>query len=449
MCQHGAATMGGPTEEHGMERRHVPTATWPPASPDGRLATLLLCAACASGGETAATPPASSSADTAASSPEDTGAPPPEDTESSGETGGTTAHGDVDFSAFDAELEEIVSEFELEGASVAVVHRDAGVIHERSFGAWEVDRRSLIASSSKVLSAGVLAHLADQGLLDLDAPISTYVGDWGERDHDFDPTVAQLLSNSSGMLGIIDNPAYPPYLCMVSDRTTLGACARTIYTARDARVTVAPDTEYHYGGAQWQLAGAIAEEVSGKTWNTLIDELYVAPCELGGLAYGNPYSDYVLDVFDTRSASYPPDGLVLEPSDNPNIEGGAYTSAGDYARVLLMHLRGGVCPGGRVLSEAMVARMQEDRIAEWGGTASLGDFEYSMEGYGLGWWLDRDAPGLVSDPGIFGATPWIDGPRGYGAMVLVEGSVDLGEVFLQRLVPLAAAAVDDAGLGSP
>jgi hypothetical protein len=31
-------------------------------------------------------------------------------------------------------------------------------------------------------------------------------------------------------------------------------------------------------------------------------------------------------------------------------------------------------------------------------------------------------------------------------MVMVEGSVDLGEVVLARLVPLAAAAVDEAAL---
>uniref|UniRef100_UPI0025A1243A hypothetical protein n=1 Tax=Klebsiella pneumoniae TaxID=573 RepID=UPI0025A1243A len=63
--------------------------------------------------------------------------------------------------------------------------------------------------------------------------------------------------------------------------------------------------------------------------------------------------------------------------------------------------------------------------------------------------IDRDQPGLISDPGIFGATPWIDGPRAYGGMILVEGSVDLGEVFLARLLPLAAAAVDEAGLSAP
>jgi len=352
----------------------------------------------------------------------------------------------VDFSAFDAEMEAILAEHGMEGATVAIVHREAGLLHERAYGSHEVDRRSLIASSSKILSAGVLAHLEDQGLLQLDAPVSTSAGGWGARDHDLDPTPVQRLSHSSGMLGIVDNPACAPYLCMVSDRATLGDCGQQISTARDARVTVAPDTEDHDGGAQWQLAGAIAEAVSGKSWNTLIDERYVQPCALGGLAYGNPYADCVEEVFDTRSAAYPAEGFVLEPSDNPNIEGGAYTSAADHARPLLMHLRGGERPGGRVLSEAVVARMQEDRIATWGGEASLGDFEYSIEGYGMGWWIDRDQPGLISDPGIFGATPWIDGPRGYGAMVMVEGSVDLGEVFLARLVPLAAAAVDEAAL---
>ena len=391
-------------------------SSWP------RLAPLLLCAACTLG--------SGSGGDDTASGPDDTG----EGTEEL----------EPDFSAFDDELEAILAEYDLEGASAAIVHRDLGMVYERAYGTWEVDRQSFIASASKVLSAGVLAHLDDEGLVDLDAPISTYVDDWGERAHDFDPTLAQMLSNSSGMTGLLDNPAYPPYLCMLSDRTTLGACGRSLYTAQDAAVTVAPDTEYHYGGAQWQLAGAIAEEVSGTPWNTLIDELYVEPCELEGLAYGNPYGDYVQELVETRSVAYPADGLVLAPSDNPNIEGGAYTSAGDYGRLLQMHLRGGACPGGRVLSEAAVARMQEDRILEWGGEASLGPVEYSLEGYGLGWWHDRDQPGLIADPGVWSATPWLDLNRGYGVMVQVEGGGEVADAFLQRLVPLAGAAFDEA-----
>lgn len=347
-----------------------------------------------------------------------------------------------DFSAFDAEMGAIIAEYELQGATVAIVHREAGIVHERAYGGFEVDRQVLIASSSKVISAGVLARLSDQGLVDLDAPISRHIGHWGDRAHD--PSLAQLLSNSSGMSGLLDNPAFPPYLCMFSDDTTLDACGRTIYNARDGRVTVAPDIEYRYGGAAWQLAGAIAEGVSGKPWSTLVEETYVGPCGLDSLEYGNPYGDYLVGALTSGDLAYPEDGFDLTPSDNPNVEGGAYTSASDYGRVLLMHLRDGECADGRVLSPEAVARMQADRVAGWGGTASLGPVSYRLEGYGLGWWVDREDPGFVSDPGIFGATPWLDGSRGYGGMILVEGSVELGEVFLERLIPLAAQAVDDA-----
>ncbi len=349
---------------------------------------------------------------------------------------------EFDFAAFDAEVEAALDEAGLEGATVAVVHRDLGMVHERAYGAWALDRRSYIASASKVVSAGVLAHLADQGLVDLDAPIRDALDGWGDRDPN--PTVAQLLSNSSGMSGLLDNPAFPPYLCMFSDSTTLDDCGREIYSANDALVTVEPDTEYRYGGAPWQLAGAIAEHVSGTPWNTLVDEIYVQPCELEGLEYGNPYAGFVTEVVSGRSLSYPADGLPLEPSDNPNIEGGAYITASDYGRLLLMHLRGGMCPGGRVLEETTAARMREDRIATWGGTASLGPVDYGYEGYGLGWWLDRDVPGMASDAGIWGTTPWLDEERRYGAIILVEGSVDFGATVLERLVPEAAEAVDAA-----
>ncbi len=59
-------------------------------------------------------------------------------------------------------------------------------------------------------------------------------------------------------------------------------------------------------------------------------------------------------------------------TDNPNIEGGGYANVSDYGKLLLMHLRCGLCGEERVLSEDAVARMQEDRLAEYGGTSLSG-----------------------------------------------------------------------------
>jgi len=44
----------------------------------------------------------------------------------------------------------------------------------------------------------------------------------------------------------------------------------------------------------------------------------------------------------------------------------------------------------------------------------------SFPGYGLGWRVSRDVPGLVQDAGAYGAVPWIDNERGCAAIIIIE-----------------------------
>ncbi|HMJ12648.1 MAG TPA: serine hydrolase domain-containing protein [Polyangiaceae bacterium] len=332
--------------------------------------------------------------------------------------------GELDFSAFDAAVANFLSEKGLSGAGAVVVHRDRGIVHERAYGAHTQGRISLVASSSKILSAAVLVRLSEQGLLDLDAPISTYLGAWGT--HKTDISVAQLLSNSSGLVGIADDPSYALYSCQHVPNGTLSDCAKRVYTAEDAADRLPPDTQWRYGGGAWQLAGGIAEVVSGKTWAELIEETY-GPCSPETLGYTNQYERAFSSGGGLSTAlSYPAffsgDVATLPRTDNPNVEGGAYTTVLAYGKILLMHLRGGVCDELRVLSAEGVARMQEDRIAEH----DLDTYNERLAGYGLGWWVSRKEPGYVVDAGAYGTVPWIDSARNYGAYLLLEASSTLG-----------------------
>jgi CubicO group peptidase (beta-lactamase class C family) len=345
-----------------------------------------------------------------------------------------------EFAEFDALVESYLAENGITGATAAIVSEGEGVLHVRGYGAFGTDRISLIASSSKVLSAGVLLRLADDGLLDLDEPISTYLGDWGSFKTDI--TVAQLLSGSAGMPGVLDDPMYSPYICQYIDAGTLSACAEKIYTADDEAERVPPDTEFHYGGAQWQLAGGIAEVVSGKPWAELIREMYTEPCGLSSTAFANHFLKATLEA-GGASFSYPGffhgDLADLDATDNPNIEGGAYTTIGDYAQILLLHLRGGLCGETRVLSDAAVERMQADRIGDvYGGTTMI---DPTMPGYGMGWWVSREQP-LVSDAGAYGATPWLDLERRFGVMFIIEGEATQGALFRFQAQPLLEQIFD-------
>ena len=356
----------------------------------------------------------------------------------------STADG-YDFAAVAPIVEEFIDANDLNGAGLVVVDAEDGVVYEDYWGEFDADRISLIASSSKMISAGVLLNLADQGLLDIDAPVAD-VAPWGAGNPDITP--AQLISNSSGLVGLLPEPAYSPYLCQyVAVNITLQGCAEAIFTTdADDDQVIPPDTEFRYGGAQWQVAGAVAESASGKSWAELVDEIYVQPCGLETLGYNNHFTQ-----LGPVSFSYPTafggDPATLQPTENPNMEGGVYIAPPDYAKLLLMHLRDGRCGDTQVLSPEALERLHSDRIGPaYGGSASAGAGAAGGQvdqGYGMGWWVNR-SNGQITDPGAYGSVPWLDLEDGYGAYLVIEDESQNGVALYAMLAEAVDAAVNAA-----
>jgi CubicO group peptidase (beta-lactamase class C family) len=322
-----------------------------------------------------------------------------------------------------------------------VLHEKLGVVHSKGFGEFAADRLYVVASCSKMLSAGVLMRLADQGKLAVDKPVGDYLGDWGDAPSS-QITIAQMISNSSGMPSLSEvssaaQDSKSPYysnLCQYNDAGSLEACGKLLYATTPPRK---PDTMFAYGGSQWQLAGAVAEKVSGKHWADLIDETYVQPCQVPSLGYTNHYAK----SGTTYPAFFMADKANLPVTDNPSIEGGAYVTAPDYGKLLLMQLRGGKCGDTRVLSEAAVTRMQENRLAQYGGTTG----NESMPGYGFGFWVGPDHK-MIADPGAYGAYPVLDLERRYGFFFAIELTTDAGSFLAAALKPTLDEIFDDAKL---
>ena len=343
-----------------------------------------------------------------------------------------------DFTKVGEQLDRSAADLQLDGVGLVVVDKDQGVVYEHYDGNVDAQRISLIASASKSLTAGVLMRLDDQGVLDVDAPVAKAV-EWGSAHPDVTP--AQLMSNSSGLYGLTDGPPYMPYICQYVAAGSLQDCAKTIFTTtQDDDVVIAPDTQFRYGGGQWQVAGAVAEAASGKSWDQLVKETYTEPCKLGTFAYNNHFTQM---IGPDGPFSYPPqfqgDPGSLQPTQNPNMEGGVYTTPRDYAQLLLMQLRGGTCGSTRVLSKKAVQRMQTDRIGPaYDGTTG----DDRLAGYGMGWWVDRQHQGFVEDAGAYGAVPWIDNGRWYAAYLVLERKYNDGGKVADAVRPLVEQAVD-------
>jgi CubicO group peptidase (beta-lactamase class C family) len=340
-----------------------------------------------------------------------------------------------DFSAVTPIVDAAIAEHGLDGAALVVVQRDDGIVHEQYWGAFGPERPSLIASSSKMVAAGVLLRLADQGVIDLDAPVADAV-EWGPGNPTITP--AQLLSNSSGLVGLGPDPAYPPYVCQFLPIGTLQDCAASIFTTdADDGDVIAPDTEFRYGGGQWQVAGGVAEVVSGRSWADLIDDTYGVPCGVDSLGFGNHWTQFGQGFSFGYPAAFGDDPSTLADTDNPNIEGGAHVTPPDYARLLLMLLREGRCDDARVLSPTAVEQMLADRIGDVYGGSDNG------RGYGLGWAVDRST-GRRLDPGAYGSVAWLDVDAAHGAFLVVEATNAVGNELAARLFDPVADAITNA-----
>jgi len=337
---------------------------------------------------------------------------------------------DRDFSAVTDAVQSFVDERELNGAGLIVVHRDDGVLYHEHFGEFTPDRISLIASSSKMISAGVLLKLEEAGLLDMDEPV-TAVTDWTGNP---DITSAQLVSNSSGLVGLGPDLLYGPYICQWGPTSHIDDCATTVFTTdSDDDDIIEPDTEFRYGGAQWQVAGGVAEAASGKSWAELIQEIYVEPCGVDSLGYINLGSVVTAVGYPTVFGGDP---ASVDESANPTIEGGAHITSGDYGELLLMHLRGGRCGDNEVLSQASLDTMHADRIK----AVYDGDALDPATGYGMGWWVDRNTD-RISDGGAWGSVPWLDLDDGYGAYLIIEDLSITGNELKEMIEELVHDAV--------
>jgi len=318
-----------------------------------------------------------------------------------------------DWTALSAALDSYLGsgEGQVEGYIFALEIRGRTVF-ERGGGNLRTGMRIPIASASKAPSAAAILSLADQGLLDLDEPVSTYIGN--SLDWPLDKaaiTMRMLLNHASGL----------PFgsACLEDDTTTLRACSQEI---ADLPLNYPPGLVFHYSAAGYQLAGYVAQQAAGMPWAQLFQQRIGTPLGLTGFSYvGN---------------------------DNPRIGGGALSDTGDYLRIMRMFLDGGRVGGTTVLSEQSAASVTGSQIGTRPVLFKPVAPDSGLDGYSNGWWISSpDAhPGSagpeLSDPGLFGATPWMDFDKDYSAALWMLEGTDTGVGIWHAIRPLILEQID-------
>jgi CubicO group peptidase (beta-lactamase class C family) len=317
--------------------------------------------------------------------------------------------GSYDWSALDAALESFVPS-KVDGLTFLLA-KDGQIVYEKALGNQTMDSFLPIASSTKMPSAVVILTLVEDGLLDLDEPIGTYLQ--GHINLPADKaaiTTRMLLNHTSGLLG---NPD-----CLGNrGKGTLQECAQEIV---NAPLEFAPGTQFAYGGGSFQVAGYIAEVVSGKPWNDLFQERLATPLGLTQFTYS---------------------GGTLGSETNPRIAGGASSDVYDYNKILQMILNDGQYNGAQILSPQTVQMMSTSQISGLPLLRSPGEDDLLL-GYSFGFWISDPSlyPGSngpeLSDQGAFGCTPWVDFDLGYSAVLLLKDRTRTGTEIWNAIRPI-------------
>ena len=130
--------------------------------------------------------------------------------------------------------------------------------------------RFRIGSVSKTLTAAALAHYADSGRVDLDAPIDRYVD---FPSHGGAITLRRLAGHLAGIRHYQTRAEAVNRRHFASVRDTLAVFA-------DDPLVAEPGTRFSYSSYGYDVIGAALERVSGQNFATLMREAILAPAAM-------------------------------------------------------------------------------------------------------------------------------------------------------------------------
>ncbi len=231
-----------------------------------------------------------------------------------------------------------------------------------------VDERTLFqfGSTGKTFTATAIMRLVEEGVVDLGAPVRTYVPELHLKDADAAErvTVLQLLNHTAGWQGDF------------FEDTGDGDDALARYVERMSSIEqVSPlGTTVSYNNASLSLAGRLIEKVTGQTYEAAMRTLVLDPVGLHDTwFFAKEIISRRFSVGHTRHE----DGRItvdrpwaLPRSAHP--AGGMSATAADQLAWARFHLGDGSARGGsHVLAAELLARMQQP-TADMRGSA-LGD----------------------------------------------------------------------------
>lgn len=271
-----------------------------------------------------------------------------------------------------------------------------------------------VASMSKLFTTTAILQLMEQGRVDLEAPVVTYLPEFAPHGKDA-ILVRHLLTHVSGLLA---GPV--PSLWAGYD-----TYEERVAAIMDTEPTHAPEQIYRYSDINLITLGLMVERLSGKKLDVYVHDHVTAPLGMRDTMY-NPPADRLDRVAATEYEPWAGRPMIRGEVHDENSwalggvagHAGVFSTAADMAKFGQMFLNGGVYNGTRILKEETVRLSLRDYTGE-----QFGDSR------GLGWELATTwYHGPIWSPVSFGHTGYtgtsiVMDPIGHQLVVLMTNRV--------------------------
>jgi CubicO group peptidase (beta-lactamase class C family) len=307
----------------------------------------------------------------------------------------------INLKGFPQFVETMLKEWEIQGAAVAVV-KDGEVVFAGGFGYRDVknkldvtpDTLFAIGSCTKAFTATILGILVDEGKLDWDQPVRTYLPCFKLQDPvaSEQMTPIDLVTHRSGL------PRHDlVWYGSSATRNDLIKRLQFLEPSKGFRST------YQYNNLMFMTAGFMAGKIAGTSWEELVQKKIFDPL---GMKTSN-FS--VNDSQKAKDFSLPytkRDETIVEiPFRNLDAIGPAgsiNSSVNEMARWILLNLNKGKIGDKQVISEKNLQKLHSPQMAIGSPIDKTNEFLYSV--YGMGWGISayRGYPVVSHGGGIDG-----------------------------------------------
>jgi CubicO group peptidase (beta-lactamase class C family) len=287
----------------------------------------------------------------------------------------------------------------------------------------ELDAIFRLASMTKPLTSVAAMILAEEGKLQIAAPVAEYLPELADRTVGIERipakrtmTVQDLLRHTSGLTYATFGDSAVQMIwrdaqLMTEDQTN----AELVTKLASLPLMFEPGTTWEYSMST-DVLGRVVEVASGRDLADFIEARICRPLGLrdtGFAATGERAARVAEPQIDPATGARPPMRDVVHPRRWASGGGGAVSTAADYVRFCQMLLNGGELDGTRILAPKTVALMASDHLppdCAYGETArprfgALAPVPEMGYGFGLGFAV-RTAAGRCPLPGSLGEYFW-------------------------------------------